>query len=135
MKLDPAGRADIGLDGVMRSLSGEGIVLDIYKLNATELTEAIDWLATWMPEKKELLLATLQGVDGTFVTDEEQLYDASTPLLSKILQGDTSPVEARSIFERCEGCAPPECGHGYCVTHLECILRNCNSCLLLVCIG
>ncbi len=45
MVSDPAGRVDIGIDGVMRSLSGDGTILDYYKLNATELSMTLDLIS------------------------------------------------------------------------------------------
>jgi len=100
MNMDPEGRADIGLDGVMRSFSGAGTVIDYYQLNATELIGTIDFFSELKPGKKELLQGVFEGVLGTSVTDEEQIHDADTPLISDLLKSDTSPVAARSVLER-----------------------------------
>jgi len=46
----------------MRFLAGNGTIIDYYKLTAAELSETIDFIGAQMPEKKELLIAALQGV-------------------------------------------------------------------------
>jgi hypothetical protein len=93
--MDPEGRADLGLDGVMRSFSGNGTIIDYYKMNETEISGVIDLLTAWKPEKRESLLGALQAAIGISITNETQIYDANTPLLSTILEGDSaSPSQA-----------------------------------------
>lgn len=100
MVSDPAGRVDIGIDGVMRSLSGDGTILDYYKLNATELSITLDFISSQYPEKEDALLATFEGIDGTLITDDGQLFDSGVPLVSTFLAGDSSPIRPRTILER-----------------------------------
>lgn len=109
---DPAGKADLRLDGVMRSFSSNGTVLSYYQLTPSEISGVISWLAIRKPDTQEQLLGSMQSVDGTLVTDDAQLYNAHKPLVSPLLEGDSSPVARAggSIFSSdgtsgvCGGC-------------------------------
>lgn len=139
MVSDPAGRVDIGIDGVMRSLSGDGTILDYYKLNATELSMTLDLISSQYPEKEDALLAIFEGIDGTLITDDGQLFDSGVPLVSAFLASDSSPVRPRTILER--QCSAPLycrsiCATG-CVATVMCwAIADCENsvCVLVFCL-
>ncbi|PVH72646.1 hypothetical protein DL98DRAFT_520379, partial [Cadophora sp. DSE1049] len=127
MLSDPSGRLDIGLDGVMRSLSSNGTIIDYYKLNAAELSETLELVTSRYPDKGEVLLTTFAGVDGTLVTDDGKLFDTDVPLVSALLEDDGDKL----VFGR------GICATG-CLSSLMCtLIAGCgwrSICLAIFCL-
>jgi len=123
----------------MRSLSGTGTILDYYKLNTTELSVTIDLISSQYPEKKDALLVTFEGIDGTSITEDGTLFDADVPLLSTFLASDTSKVRPRTILER-QCSAPIDCRQicaTGCVATIMCsAIADCpdSVCVLIFCL-
>jgi hypothetical protein len=138
LNMDPEGRADLDLDGVMRSFSGNGTIIDYYKMGETEISGVINLLIAWKPEKRETLLAALQAAIGTSVGNEAQIYDTNTPLLSAILEVDSV---RRGKFRREPNILCADCGGagnlpcGGCISTVQCIadLRPCGACVFTLC--
>ena len=136
--MDPEGRADLGLDGVMRSFSGNGTIIDYYKMNETEISGVIDLLTAWKPEKRESLLGALQAAIGISITNETQIYDANTPLLSTILEGDSASrgkPRRKPNAPRADRGGAGNLPCGGCISTVQRIAdpRPCGACVFTLC--
>ncbi|KAM0272289.1 hypothetical protein ACHAQH_008714 [Verticillium albo-atrum] len=80
MKQDPTlkGFFHVGLDGVIRSMSGDYTVLDARGLSAAELAGYVA-MFPMTPEEKE----KFRDVDGSNVTDHAELYHPAPGILRK----------------------------------------------------
>jgi hypothetical protein len=78
------GFSHLAIDGVYRSFSSKGEVVDYRKLSPEEIAMMLSYHSErYSAEQKQMALEKFHGVDGRTVTDLEQLLRPSAALRQK----------------------------------------------------
>ncbi|EEH47662.2 uncharacterized protein PADG_03746 [Paracoccidioides brasiliensis Pb18] len=145
MKLHSQGALSVGNDGVLRSFTPNGTVLDYYQLDPDQLSRfAANQLAAWeasgmnVPESVMTLAAAKKGtVDGRLVTDVKMLFEPEErPDIAGAKAGDgdghlipdSAAKEQREMFEQLKNHPAKRNCVGRPCPNLSACLPDCMAC-------
>ena len=131
MEISKAGYLNVGEDGVLRSFTADGTVVDYYQLDPDQVStfskkqlEAWDALEVETPESV-IALAGSEPQDGRLVTDSVQLFQAAD-------NTKTTPVKPREATAKADLDAlmdkRQECVNVICQSLSDCFAVNCLAC-------
>lgn len=131
LKSDPDGITHFGDDGVLRSYSSSGTVIDHARLTNEHLMLAARWLPS---DKQNLMKKKWAGVDG-FQAPSEQIESPPSHLRPLLLEKPEAYNDLRQMARQVS--RPRElqersdhCSSVLCETDRACVLANCHRCVV-----
>ncbi|MCJ1228165.1 hypothetical protein MMC12_004826, partial [Toensbergia leucococca] len=114
----PNGTIDLGLDGVLRSLDGNNVVLNYAQLSPDQISQ---FLSSF--KNHTVLQQKYAGVDGRNVTDPKELIQPKklTEPSSSLLSRRSQPYAAYANYDP----YPRPCSDLYCSTNQWCTENTC----------
>ena len=133
METDPLGFVGTSADGVLRSYSANGTVLDYRKLSNANIQTLINSIPASNKDQATELRALFGNADGNDVTDDDQIFNPP-----EHLKLASRPHPDMSVEKRQNLCVPPkfkgkrgdlpECVGDACAVHENCKCQGCEFC-------
>lgn len=130
MAMDPKGFFHLGDDGVYRSFSGDGTVIDYERLAPSQILDSFTY---YSESEKKTLQKEYADVDGTKVVDEEQILRPKEHLRPFLLRKRQSVnkikrEDAKIILERVFNLKKRSCSYT-CEENEDCYPHDCYGCV------